>query len=129
MRKYKLYRVSWEFPYKAMKEAGVTVSTGSDCNVTVADPRPIIYTICERKSFQGLDCGREQCVPMEDALYTYTMAGAYMTFDENEKGSLTPGKLADLIVVDMDPIANKPEKILDMQILKTVLGGKTVYEK
>jgi predicted amidohydrolase YtcJ len=65
---------------------------------------------------------------IEQAIAAYTTGSAFAEFDEKQKGTLAPGMLADFIVLDRDLTAVPPEKILDVQVLRTVVGGKTVYE-
>lgn len=118
--------VAYEFSMKAAYEKGLVVSAGSDRPVTNGHPKYGLYAMTRRKTISGQDCGQDQCISMEWALYAYTMAGAYQTFDEAKKGSIEPGKLADFTVLSLDPLAN-PDDILDMEVLMTILGGEAVY--
>jgi hypothetical protein len=72
--------------------------------------------------------GTEQCITREEAIRLYTINGAYHTFEENIKGSIEPGKLADMIVIDRDILTCPLDDIRDTKVLRTILGGKTVYE-
>ena len=65
---------------------------------------------------------------MDQAIAAYTTGSAFAEFEEKEKGKLTPGMLADLVVLDRDVTASSPEKILTTRVLRTVVGGKTVYQ-
>ena len=65
---------------------------------------------------------------IEQAIAAYTTGSAFAEFEEKEKGKLIPGMLADFVVLDRDPTASSPEKLLATKVLRTVLGGKTVYE-
>jgi predicted amidohydrolase YtcJ len=65
---------------------------------------------------------------VEEALKIYTINGAYASFEENTKGSIEPGKLADLVVLGADPTQIDPETIKDIPVEMTIVGGKTVYE-
>jgi len=65
---------------------------------------------------------------MDQALAAYTIGSAFAEFEENEKGKLVPGMLADFVVLDRDPTASSPEKLLGTKVLRTVVGGKTVFE-
>ena len=120
--------VAYEFPMKSCFERGIPVSIGSDCPVEHCHPKYGIYGAVVRKTIAGQDCGRAECLSMEQALYAMTMGGAHHTFEENIKGSITPGKLADFAVLDLNPLEIHPEDILNMNVLMTILGGKTVYE-
>lgn len=119
--------VKHEFAMKTALAKGLTVSAGSDRPVISGHPKYSIFAMTQRDTITGQDCGKEECISMEQALYAYTMAGAYQTFDENKKGSIEPGKLADLVMLNMDPTQKTPHEILDMEVLMTVLGGKIVY--
>jgi predicted amidohydrolase YtcJ len=129
LRNFTIDRVQHEFPFRSALDKGVVVGNGSDSPVTLPDPRPAIYSTITRKSALGASCGEAECVTASEALWTYTYAGAFLTFDEKLKGTLEPGKLADFAVVDVDPTTCDPEAILDMNVEKTVLGGVTVFEK
>ena len=71
----------------------------------------------------------EECISIEDALKTYTINGAYAAFEENIKGSISVGKLADLIILDRNPLGVPKEEIKKIQVLETIIRGKTVYKK
>ncbi|MEG2144534.1 MAG: amidohydrolase family protein, partial [Oscillospiraceae bacterium] len=68
-------------------------------------------------------------VTVMEALRFYTINGAYSAFEEKTKGSITTGKLADMVVLDRDPCSIDPEELKDVCVLRTILGGKTVYVK
>ena len=65
---------------------------------------------------------------MDQARAAYTQGSAFAEYAEKEKGKIAPGMLADFIVLDRDPTASSPEKLLGTKVLRTVVGGKTVYE-
>jgi predicted amidohydrolase YtcJ len=67
-------------------------------------------------------------VSVDDALRICTVNGAYASFEEHLKGTLTPGKLADFVILDRDPREVEPDRIVDISVLRTVLGGSTVHE-
>ncbi|GHV12385.1 amidohydrolase [Spirochaetia bacterium] len=123
-------RVSKSFPFRSLLDAGVVVATGSDTPVTVLNPFPILYSALTRKSARGLFVGGDkERITAAEGIYAYTAAGAYFTFDEDRKGTLSPGKLADIAVMDIDPTAldNEPERMLEVKVERTILGGKTVF--
>lgn len=121
-------RVAYEFPMRSCFEMGIPVSIGSDCPIESCHPKYGMYAATVRRTIADQDCGRDECLSMEQALYAFTMAGAHHTFEEQKKGSITPGKLADFAVLDCNPLKTQPEEILNMKVLMTVLGGKIVYE-
>jgi predicted amidohydrolase YtcJ len=128
-RNYGEDRVSQSSPFRSLLDGGAVVACGSDFPVAVIDPKPIIHAAIVRKTAGGLVCGEGERVSAQDVLYSYTAAGAYFTFDESRKGTIESGKLADLIVTDVDPTAidDEPERVLSMKVEQTILGGKTVF--
>ena len=72
--------------------------------------------------------GTKQKVSREEAIQMYTINGAYLTFEEDIKGSLEPGKLADMVIIDRDILTCPDDDIKDTVVLETILGGKTVYK-
>lgn len=131
VRNYGEKRVSMEFPFRSLLDGGAIVAGGSDCPVTDMNPFPIIYSAVTRKTAKGMVCGETERISAYEAVYSYTATGAYLTFDEEKKGTLSPGKLADIVVLDADitKMDNEPERILETKVERTFLGGKTVYEK
>jgi predicted amidohydrolase YtcJ len=131
VRNYGEKRVSMEFPFRSLLDGGAVTACGSDCPVTDMNPFPIIYSAVTRKTAKGLACGESERITAYEAVYSYTAAGAYLSFDEKKKGTLSPGKLADIIVLDGDitKMDNEPERILETKVLRTFLGGKTVFER
>ena len=81
-----------------------------------------------RKGWDGKTWGANQRITVDEALQVNTMNGAYASFEEGIKGSITAGKLADFVVLADDPHTVDPEKIKDIQIVRTVVGGTTVYQ-
>jgi len=79
------------------------------------------------KKSQRLDS--EQKITLAEAIEAYTLGSAYAEFTDEQKGSLTPGKLADVVILDTDLFAVAPEKIKDAKVAATIVGGKTVYSR
>ena len=86
-----------------------------------------LYTAVTRKGMSGRVYAKEEAVSIRDAIRMYTRAGAYLSWDETKKGSLEPSKLADMIVLDHDPLTAEPDELLKTSVDLTVLGGKVVY--
>jgi predicted amidohydrolase YtcJ len=128
-RNYGEELVAQAFPFRSLLNGGVVVGNGSDFPVTAIDPRPILCASVTRKTARGLSCGEKERITAQEAIYSYTAAGAYLTFDEHRKGTLETGKLADIVVTDFDPTAvdNEPERLSEMKVERTILGGKTVF--
>jgi predicted amidohydrolase YtcJ len=114
-------------PLRSLLDAGVRVSLATD-NVPISLFLPIAQTI-ERKSFQTNErVAPKQALSRAEALRCATQNGAYLTFDEDKKGSLQPGKLADLAVLSADPLTVAEAAIASTTALMTMVGGKTVHE-
>ena len=77
---------------------------------------------------EGRVWGPNQKTTIDEALRIYTLHGAYASFEEDTKGSITPGKLADLVVLSQDPTAVDPFAIKDIPVEMTMVGGEAVYE-
>jgi predicted amidohydrolase YtcJ len=114
-------------PLRSLLNAGVKVSLATD-NVPVSPFLPISQTIA-RTSYQTKErIGAAEALSRADALRCATMGGAHLTFDENKKGSLEVGKLADLAVVSADPLVTEESSIPDTRSLMTMVGGRIVHE-
>jgi predicted amidohydrolase YtcJ len=106
---------------------GIFMAFGSD--VLPIGPMVGLYAAVTRKGMDGLVYGKEERVSVAEAIVAYTRNGAYLTFEEDIKGTLEPGKLADLIVLSDDLLTIRPEEILDVQVDLTVVDGRIVYER
>jgi len=114
-------------PMKALNEAGVPVTLATD-NVPISLWGPVQQTVLRRDFKSGRVVGPNQALGRAEALRCVTQTGAYLTFDEGKKGALEPGKLADLAVLDADPLTVAETKIADITSLMTMVGGKIVHE-
>jgi predicted amidohydrolase YtcJ len=122
-------RSRWLHPHKTMKEMGIIAGGNNDCPITYYSPFTQMYAAVTRKTSTGLVVGAEEAIGIMDAIRVYTHNGAYLSKDEDRLGSIEPGKLADMIVIDRD-ITNIPaEEILDTQVLTTIVGGETVFQR
>jgi predicted amidohydrolase YtcJ len=111
-----------------VKKFGLFMAFGSD-NLPI-DPRVGLYAAVTRKGSSGKAYGyEEEAVSIEEAIRMYTAAGPYLTREEKTKGTIEPGKLADMIVLDTDPLTTDPAKLLTTQVDLTFLGGKIVYDR
>lgn len=100
----------------------------------MAPPTPLegIYAAVTRRTLDGENPDGwmpEQKITVEETLRAYTCAGAYASYEEERKGTLSPGKLADLVVLDRDLFSIPPESIREAKVTLTVVGGKVVYER
>ncbi|MCZ6558542.1 MAG: amidohydrolase [SAR324 cluster bacterium] len=121
-------------PVKTALKLGLRPCAHSDCPVcTPNDPvwpsNPLWGMACAttRKTRSGIDNGPEERISPEEALCMYTLNGAYATFEENIKGSIEPGKLADLVVLGDDPLAVDTWEIRNIPVERTIIGGETVF--
>jgi predicted amidohydrolase YtcJ len=109
------------------KKHGLFVALGSD-NLPIG-PMVGLYTAVTRKGRSGKVYGADEAVSIQDAVRMYTANGPFLTWEEKTKGTLEPGKLADLIVLDTDPLSRPPEALLKTRVDLTVIGGKIVYSR
>ena len=118
------------YAFNSLEKAGVLLAFGSDWFVS---PSPLtgIYAMAQgsldNKNPQGWI--PEQKITVEQALKAYTSGGAYAAFEEKIKGTLEPGKLADFVILDQDLFKVAPEKIGDVKVVATYVGGKKVFGK
>lgn len=116
-------------PHRAWLDNGAVVASSTDSPVTPYLPFTTLWaSIARRTEVRGTQMGEGQRVTREEAVRMYTVNGAYLALQEKERGSIEPGKLADMIVVDRDVLTCPEESIRDTKVLRTILGGKTVYE-
>ena len=119
-------------PYRRYLDAGLIVTAGSDAPVDGCDPLVGIQLIVTRKDLTGYPpegLVMDQAVTVYEAVDMFTGKAAYCTNEENIKGTLEPGKYADLVVLSRDIFETAPEEIADIEVLRTVVGGRTVYKK
>ncbi len=125
-------RAKTTYAFRSLIDAGATVTFGSDWSVAPATPIEGIYAAVTRQTLDGANPGGwvpEQTVTVEQSLHAYTTAAAYSSFEENIKGMLKPGMLADFVLLDRDLTQIDPEAIRDTEILRTVVGGEVVYSR
>jgi predicted amidohydrolase YtcJ len=113
--------------YRTMIDAGVTVAAGSDFSPGPFAPLMGIQGMVTRTGWDGKTWGANQRITVDEAIRVNTMNGAYNSHEESLKGSITAGKLGDFVVLAEDPHTVNPEKIKDIQIVKTVVGGATAF--
>jgi predicted amidohydrolase YtcJ len=122
-------RSAYSYAWADFAKNGVTLAFGTDYPVEPVAPFRGLYAAVTRKSEDGKkEYYPEQKLNMEQAIAAYTTGSAFAEFAAKEKGTLAPGMLADIVVLDTDIASVPPEKILATKVLRTVVGGKTVYE-
>ena len=114
--------------YRTFLDAGIPVAAGSDFPPGPFDPRMAIQGMVTRTGWDGKTWGANQRISVEEALRVNTLNGAYNSHEEAIKGSITPGKLADFVVLSDDLFTVEPEKIKDIPIVRTVVGGAVAYQ-
>ena len=128
-------RIKTFHPYKSLIDAGIIINGGSDHMVKV-DPNTSInpynpfiamWSVVTRKSEQGTAFFPEEAISREEALKMYTINNAYASFEENLKGSIVPGKLADLAVLSADLLTCPEDSIKEIKSVLTMVNGKTVF--
>ena len=111
------------FPLKTLLGKGVCVAGGSDCPMEPLSPLTGVQAAMTREFYP-----KEQ-LTFEEALRLYTVNAAYTTHEENEKGSLEDGKLADLTVLSRDLASVLPGRLGEVEVEMTIIGGRVVYQK
>ncbi len=123
-------RCKTTYPFRSFIDSGVKICFGSDWTVAPLNPLLGIYAAVTRRTIDGANPNGwfpEQRITVEEAIEAYTINNAYAAFEEHEKGSITPGKLADFVVLSDDIFSIDPIRIENVHIVMTVLGGKIVY--
>ncbi len=115
--------------YRSFLDTGIRVAAGSDFSPGPFAPLMGIQGMVTRTGWNGETWGANQRISVDEALAVNTINGAYNSHEEATKGSITPGKLADFVVLADDPHTVSHEKIKDIEIVQTVTGGSTVYQK
>ena len=124
-------RARTTYAFRSLLDAGARVSFGSDWSVAPATPIDGIYAAVTRRTLDGANPGGwipEQKITVEEALHAYTTTAAFASFDEDNRGMLKAGLLADFVLLDRDLTAIEPESIRDTRVLRTVVGGRTVFQ-
>ncbi len=116
-------------PMKAAKAAGLVMSNHTDFNVTPLDPFWVIWSAMARESRSGQIIGPDQRIDAYTALQALTTGPAYQVFEENRKGRIKEGLLADFVVIRNNPLKQKLTEIKDNEVLATVKEGKVIYKK
>jgi predicted amidohydrolase YtcJ len=119
------------YAYETMRQAGVRLAFGSDTPVDTADPLRILHAAITRQNDRVSDSPwlPDQALTLHDALYAYTAGAAFAGGREEHQGTLTPGKLADLVALAEDPFALPKERIAGAEVAATLIGGEVVHGK
>ncbi len=118
--------------FRSLLDAKAVLAFGSDWDVAPLSPLEGISAAVTRRTIDGKNPAGwfpEQKITAEEALRAYTTSAAYAAFEENEKGTLAPGRLADFVILSADPLSIEPERIEKITVVMTVVGGRAVYER
>lgn len=116
------------FAHKTFLDAGIMVAPASDYMPGPYEPMMALQSMVTRTDFRGKEWGPNQRISIEQALRICTYHGAYASHEENVKGTITAGKLADFVILGQDPHVVDASVLKDIPIVRTVVGGKTMYE-
>jgi len=128
MREYGPERLSRMFAVRSFLDAGVRATMTSDYPPGPFEPMMALQSMVTRTDSRGTPWGLEQRVTVEEALLVGTLHGAYASFEESLKGSIEPGKLADLVVLGRDPVQEDPFSLITIPVERTMVGGRWVFE-
>ena len=121
-------RVNHMFALRSFLDAGIRATQASDYTASPFDPMMALQSEVTRTDKNGNVWGPKQRITIQEALQVGTVNGAYASFEENLKGSITPGKLADLVVLGRDPLREDPSKLIGIPVQRTMVGGKWMFE-
>jgi len=124
-------RCTYAYAWRSLLDAGVHIAFGTDWSVEPLDPMEGLYAAVTRKDRKGEPGDGwfpKEKLTMMEAIELYTLGSAYATFEEDVKGSLEPGKLADIVVLSQDLMSIPEDQIMNTEVVMTIVGGKIVYE-
>ncbi len=125
-------RARTTYAFRTLLDAGATLAFGTDWTVAPLDPMLTIYAAVTRRTLDGkhpLGWIPEQKISVEEAVRAYTVGSAYAEFSEKEKGTITPGKLADLVIINSDIFQIDQKEIEKARVVMTIMDGRVVYER
>ena len=125
-------RIKRTYAFRTFLDHGVRLALGTDWDVAPLNPMLTVYAAVTRATLDGKNPNGwvpEQKLTVPETLEAYTMGSAYAEFQDQEKGSITPGKLADMVILSDDILSIDPKLIRDVQVETTIVGGKIVWQK
>ena len=120
-------RLDGYYPMRSFKEHGIVAAGNSD-GFGTSWPLTGIYGCHTRRTLSGQHVGKDQSIGIMDSIKAYSIIAAHLEITEELQGSIEPGKLADMVVLDRDITTVDPEEVLETRVLKTIIGGEVVYE-
>jgi predicted amidohydrolase YtcJ len=125
-------RAKTTYAFRSLLDSGATLAFGTDWTVAPLNPLLSIYGAVTRRTIDGKNPNGwvpEQKISVEEAVRAYTVGSAYAEFQDTVKGTITPGKLADLVILSRDIFAIDPKEIENVKVLMTMVDGRVVYEE
>jgi len=122
-------RISMLHPTKTAEDMGIVYALHSDAPISPYQAMPRLGSAVTRKTKEGIVIGANQCIDAETGIKAYTYGGAYTSYEENKKGTLQPGRFADLVVLDADPTTVDPDNIRNIKVQMTIVGGKVAFQQ
>ena len=120
-------KMQWMFAHRSFLDYGIPVAPASDYIPGPFEPLMALQSMVTRKDYAGRVWGPNQRITVPEAIRICTMGGAYASYEEHVKGSITAGKLGDFVVLEKDPHTTEPDSIKHIKVMRTVVGGKTVH--
>lgn len=118
------------YAWRSLLDAGVIIANGTDAPVEDVDPLKSFYaSVTRKREDNGMEFFTEQAMTREEALYSYTLGNAYAAFEDDIKGSLEVGKVADIVLLSKDLVTCSDEEVLDTEVLYTLVDGEVKYQK
>jgi len=121
-------KMQWMFAHRSFLDYGIPVAPASDYTPGPFEPLMAIQSMVTRMDFKGRVWGPNQRISVAEAMKICTINGAYASMEESIKGSIMPGKLADLVILAADPHDAIADEIKNIPVLQTIVGGETVFE-
>lgn len=121
-------RMEWMFAHRSFLDYGIPAAPASDHPPGPFEPLMALQSMVTRKDYAGRVWGPSQRITLDEALRVCTQNGAYAVFEEDEKGSITAGRLADFVLLAENPHEVDPDRLKEIQVVRTVVGGRTTYE-
>lgn len=123
-----LERIQLTYPFRSFLDRNIPLVFSSDCPVSAYNPLKSVQAAVTERTGTGQSYALEEAVTVEEALEMFTTAGAFTTFEEDIKGAIKPGMLADFAILEADPRGVDPESLAELSVSATIIGGEVVYE-
>jgi predicted amidohydrolase YtcJ len=120
-------KMRWMFAHRSFLDAGIRVPGASDYGPGPFEPLMAIQSMVTRKDYRGREWGPNQRITVDEAIRVATVNGSYASYEEKTKGTITAGKLADLVMLEKDPHDVAPDTIKDIKVVRTITGGRVVH--